>query len=126
MTVQDGRQPQYATYTTLDHEILDLSVLPRDQRAYFARCYEAYRAGMAWEEFTHLSVGPSHPLLRETDGVITRAVYDHPLFRATHDLEDRLAILQGEMAANPGDDIAHDPVTGEPIGQAAAAQPAAV
>jgi hypothetical protein len=125
---RDERDVQFLTYTTLDGNVIDLRSLTAAERAYFARCYEAFRHGMSWEDFTELSVGPTHLLLRDTGGVITPSVYDHPLFRATRDLEDRLGILQQMVGPDPGDDVAHDPVTGQPIGHAAgaAAQPATV
>jgi hypothetical protein len=98
------------TYNTLDGRLLDLSGLTADERAYLARCYAAFRSGMPWSDFGELAHGSQHPLLRGTSGVVTRAVWDHPLYQATSDLEDRLGIRQGELAPDPGDDLLHDPI----------------
>jgi hypothetical protein len=101
------------TYTMLDGRALDLSGLTEEERAYLARCYAAYRAGMAWEQFGYLAVGPEHPLLRETGGVVTPGVWAHPLYQAVRDLEDRLGIQQGELDPDPGSDVAREPLNGD-------------
>src|SRR5688572_21554227 len=82
-----------STYTTLDGRVLDLTGLDEEERAYIGRCYAAYRRGADFVAFSELVDRKEHsPLLRSTDGVITRAVYDHPLFQAVRDLEFRLEI----------------------------------
>lgn len=101
------------TYTTLAGAVLDLSVLSADEREYLARCYDAYRGGLAWERFGALAAGPQHPLLRATRGKVTRAVWGHPLYQAVSDLEDRLGVLQGELEPEPGADAARDPLSDE-------------
>ena len=102
------------TYTTLSGEVLDLSHLPEEEGAYFYHCYAAYRQGMAWVEFSNnLVYGPANPLLQATGGVVTKAVWEHVLFRALHDLDDRLAIRQRFMAVAPGDNLDADPVADE-------------
>jgi hypothetical protein len=70
---RDERDVQFLTYTTLDGNVIDLRSLTAAERAYFARCYEAFRHGMFWEDFTELSVGPTHLLLRDSGGLITPA-----------------------------------------------------
>ena len=86
------------TYTTLDGTVLDLTDASDEERGYFDRCIMAYRAGMAWEDFTMLAGGLANPLIRATDGLITRAIYDTPLYQAARDLEDRLGIQQECLA----------------------------
>jgi hypothetical protein len=100
-------------YTTLDDERLDLTKLSSEERAYFERCYRAFRDGMSWDEFGNLVTGGENPLIRATGGWVTRDVWDHPLFRAISDLEDRLGILQEEIDPEPGDEVDRDPVAGE-------------
>jgi hypothetical protein len=104
---QQHRMPQ--TYTTLDGRVLDLGDLPQDERAFFERCYGAYRAREDWEAFTRIA-RTENPVIRAAGGRITQAVWDHPLFQAVHDLEDRLGIEQGEFLPSPGDDLASDPL----------------
>lgn len=83
------------TYTTIEGVVHDLSGLSEEELAYFDRCVAAYRAGVAWPTFMDLVRGMENPLLRPTGGVITQAVYAHPLYRALRDMEDRLGIQQG-------------------------------
>lgn len=97
-------------YTTLDGSVLDIGALTEPEREYFARCYAAYRAAVPWESFSRLVEGVENPLVRAASGVVTRAVYDHPLFRAVHDLEHRLGIKGGKIGALPGDEVERDPV----------------
>jgi len=83
------------TYTTIEGVVLDLTGLSDEERAFFDCCVAAYRAGTAWATFMNMVRGMENPLLRATGGVITKAVYEHPLYRAARDLEDRLGIQQG-------------------------------
>ncbi|HEY3363975.1 MAG TPA: hypothetical protein VGK74_02830 [Symbiobacteriaceae bacterium] len=85
------------TYTTIDGTVLGLGELVPEEATYFDRCVAAYRAGTAWTAFMSMVRGVENPLLRATGGIITQAVYDAPLFRAVHDLEDRLGIAQGAL-----------------------------
>lgn len=97
-------------YTTVGGLILDLSGLSDDERAYFDRSYAAYQAGTDAGTFNNTYVaGPQNPLLRETDGWITPAVWDHPLYQAVHDLGARLGIAQGQLA--PEGQPERDPLT---------------
>jgi hypothetical protein len=110
------------TYLTLDGRVLDLNHLTDEERAYFDRAYAAYRDGTTWVAFSHMVEGDQNPLLRPTGGRITPAVWDHPLFQAVRDLEDRVGVRYGGLLAEPGDDIERDPVADEwiPATQAAA------
>lgn len=101
------------TYTMLDGEVVSLVKLTDEERAHLQRCAAAYRAGVAWEQFTRLVETTENPLLRPTGGYITRAVWEHPLFRVIRDLEDRLGIQQGELAAEEGDALDQDPFADE-------------
>ena len=98
------------TYTTLDGRVLDLSELTPAERVYLRGRYEAYLADTPYEAFWPTTSGPGNPLVEAAGGRITNAVWDHPLYQAVHDLEDRLGVRQGEMAPDPGDDIASDPL----------------
>jgi hypothetical protein len=103
------------TYTTLGGQVLNLTGLTPEERQHLIRCYAAYRADMAWDQFSHLVVGTENPLLRRTGGVVTPEVWRHPLYQAIRDLEDRLGIRQGEVASDPGDAPERDPLTGAPV-----------
>src|SRR5689334_8635929 len=86
------------TYLTLEGEVLDLSRLTEGERAFFVRCYEAYREGaLGWGEFTNLIAGHENPLIQSTGGWITRAVAETPLYRAVRDLEDRVGLRDGKL-----------------------------
>ena len=98
------------TYTTLDGCLLDLTGLTTEERAFFERMYAAYRDGMAWGPFSRLVEGVENPLVRAAGGWITPAVWDHPLFQAVRDLEDRVGILRGGVRAEPGDDATRGPL----------------
>ena len=108
------------TYTTIHDTVLDLSELTDEERAYFERCAAAYRAGMRWGAFSNLVTGPDNPLLRPTGGRVTRAVWEHPLFQAVSDLEDRLGIQQGEL--EPEGSFEQDPLGDEWLSVARAAE----
>jgi hypothetical protein len=100
------------TYTTLDGEVLDLGGLTSVEGAYFQACWEAYRDGERWVVFAERVTGEANPLVGPGRRV-TRFVADHPLYRALRDLEDRLGVQQGELAAEPGDDVTTDPLEDE-------------
>jgi hypothetical protein len=86
------------TYTTLDGEVLDLSELTTEERAYFDRTYTTFRAGrLRWGPFANLVTGTENPLTRATGGRVTDTVWTHPLFRAVRDLEDRVGYRTGEL-----------------------------
>ncbi|MGH2584819.1 MAG: hypothetical protein ACRDJE_07900 [Dehalococcoidia bacterium] len=91
------------TYLTLAGDALDLSNLSDEQRMFFDRCYAAYSENMPWLEFAAMIAGHANPLVREARGWVTRIVYDHALFQAVRDLEDRLGLRQGEL--EPEDDV---------------------
>lgn len=111
------------TYTTLDGRVLDLTDLTEEERDFFGRCLADYRAGVAWERFARLVEGPENPLIRAA-GRVTQAVWNHPLYQAVRDLEDRLGIQQGHLAPGPDDDPFLDPLEDEwiPAAQAAASK----
>ncbi|HEY7064708.1 MAG TPA: hypothetical protein VII06_24760 [Chloroflexota bacterium] len=65
---------------------------------------------MDWMAFANWVDGPDNPLLQPTDGLITRAVLDHPLYAALNDLADRLGIRQGKFKPALGDTADRDPL----------------
>ena len=101
------------SYVTLGGQVLDLTSLNQQEQEYLARCLDAYRQGVDWLALAALADGKENPLVRATGGWITRAVWEHPLYRAVRDLEARLAIRQGELAADPGDEPNRDPLAAE-------------
>jgi hypothetical protein len=109
------------TYTTLRGCVLDLSELAGEERQFFDRCIAAYRDNTAWGTFSQLVEGLENPLLQATGGVITWAVWNHPLFTAVRDLEDRLGVRQGKLATDPRDEIGSEPLADKwlPLAEAA-------
>jgi hypothetical protein len=102
------------TYTTLDNNVLDLTGLTPDERAYFDSCVAAYRAGADFAEFSNYWLnGEGSPLIRATGGWVTRAVWDNPLFQAVDDLADRLGLAQDHIGMEPGLDLSRDPLADE-------------
>jgi len=97
------------TYRTVGGDVLDLTGLDEAEAGYLATCRAAMEDGMDWTAFSRLVDGGASPLLGPTGGVITRAVYDHPLFRAVRDMEDRLGVAQGKLRASPETDYTSDP-----------------
>jgi hypothetical protein len=65
---------------------------------------------MGWAAFVDLVAGPQNPVVRAAGGRVTRAVWDHPLYRAVRDLEDRYGIAHGELAPTPGYNLDRDPI----------------
>src|SRR5438552_7105547 len=100
-------------YTTLEGERLDLTGLSAEERAFFDRCYAGLRNGMSWIRISNLVEGKENPLVRATGGLITPAVWEHPLFQAVSDLEDRIGILRSELLPDEGSDPSTDPISGE-------------
>lgn len=111
------------TYLTIEGIVLDLTGLGPERQAYLERCLSAYKAGAPWAVFMSLVRGMENPLLRSTGGVITQAVYSHPLFLAVRDLEDRLGIQQGFLR---WEKPLIDPVEDEWLSPATAAEQKAV
>ena len=95
--------------------MLDLSGLTGEERAFLDRCAAAYRDGVTWVTLSRLVEGAENPLVRAEGGRITRSAWDHPLFQAISDLEDRLGVAQGYLEPDPGDDPDRDPFTDERI-----------
>jgi hypothetical protein len=108
------------TYTTLDGEVLDVQRLGQAEERFFERCLALYRDRGDWVTLANLVAGDENPLVAPGHR-ITRAVMDHPLWRAVRDLEDRLGIIHGEVGSEPGDMPDRDPVIDEfvPVAQVA-------
>ena len=97
------------TYTTLEGQVLDLSGLTDEERAFLDRCVVAYRGGLSWITLSNMVTGAENPLVLATGGWVTQAVMDHPLYQAVSDLEDRVGIAQGRIDPDPNDDVDRDP-----------------
>lgn len=109
------------TYATIDGRFLDLTHLTDVERAYLDRCVGEYRDGIDAATFNNRFVaGLEHPLLRETNGWITRQVWDHPLYQAVRDLGARLGIIQGHLA--PEGDFETDPIADQWLSTSEAAR----
>jgi hypothetical protein len=108
-----GQDRAMVTYTTLDGRVLDLTGTTDDERAYFDRAVQAYRAGMSWHDYTDLAEGSGSLLVGAAGGTVTQAVWDNPVFQAVFDMEMRLGIAQGEVGVDPGTDPERDPLADE-------------
>ena len=97
------------TYQTLDGRVLDLTQITDEERSYLGQCVAAYRASLPWQTFTSLAEGDGSPLVRAAGGRVTQEVWDHPVFQAAYDMEARLGIAQGYVAAAANDDPNSDP-----------------
>jgi len=95
------------TYTTLDGGVLDLFWLEGVEHAFAERIIAMYQANTDWREFSNIIVSSENPLIRDTEGRVTREVWEHPLFQMARDLEDRLGIMQGHLAT-PDDPVEVD------------------
>ena len=71
-----------------------------------------YRERGDWTALCNLIGGDENPLVGPGRR-ITRAVMNHPLWRAARDLEDRLGIIHGEVGAELGDSPESDPLADE-------------
>lgn len=109
-------------YVTMERTVLDLTGLAAEERVYFERCLQAYRSGTDWAAFMNLVRTVENPLLRPTGGRITQAVWEHPLFQALRDMEDRLGVKQGHLKAPAGTDPDGEPLADEWIPAVEAAE----
>jgi hypothetical protein len=119
-TATDVRHHTLVTYTTLDGDVIDISTLNPEDWWFLDRAYRIFRQRGSWKQLSALVRGPENPVVG-TGQRITRAVSEHPLYRAVRDLEDRLGILAGALGAEEGDEPAADPLSDELISVAAAA-----
>jgi hypothetical protein len=108
------------TYTTLDGEVLDLAGLTGGERRFLNAVHRIYRERGDWLALTELVNGPDNPVIGPGRRV-TREVANHPLYKAVRDLEDRLGILTGNLAPEPGDHPEQDPFDDALVSVAAAA-----
>ena len=98
------------TFRTLDGEVLDLRDLGGETLTHLRRCYDAWRSGATAQEIVDLTRTTENPLLRPTGGVMTRPTWEHPGFRAMHDLETRAYMREGKLRNDEGIDPNADPL----------------
>jgi len=84
------------TYKTIHNRVLGLSGLTVEQEDFLRRCYQLYRAEADWITIAYIVEGSENPMIRDAGGWVTRAVWEHPFYRAVRDLENRAAIRQGD------------------------------
>jgi hypothetical protein len=85
-------------YRTLDGEVL---TIPEDDRPLVELCYNGFRLREDSEVITDR--------IRARWPWIDRKVSANPAYQAARDLRDRLAVLEGSIGAEPGDDPVSDP-----------------
>ncbi len=101
------------TYKCIDGTVYALCNLTAEERTFFDRVYCAYLDNLDWAALSRLVEGTENPAIRDTAGRVTRAVWDHPLYQAVRDLEDRAGLRQGKLACQPWHDLDHDPLADE-------------
>jgi hypothetical protein len=102
------------TYTTLAGKVLDLTGLSEEERAYFEDCWSAYLAGEESVTFHNERTDSTrNPVLRVTDGWITKENWRHPLLLALGDLGNRLGIQQGRFKRRENDFADVHPLDGD-------------
>ena len=104
---------EFSTYTTLDGDVFDLSGLKSKDRDVLDEAVAAFEADIEWVNFGIRFTGPKSPILKDTGGRVTRAVWATPLYQALHDLDDRLGIRQGTIATDGNEDVIADPFADE-------------
>ena len=119
------RVSPHPTYTLYDGEVLDLSPLDGEQRDYLDAAYElawpaigaeevaASRKRVDWVAFNAWLSTAKNPVLRATNGFVTREIWNHPLYRALHDLDARLGMRQGAIKRPRGNRWLEDPFADE-------------
>ena len=111
-----------ATYTTLDKDVLDLERLTAPERTFLDRCLQMWRSRTTFEAFESFAYGPQNPVL-DAPRRISRDVAAHPLYRAVHDLADRLGVLHGVYAPATEDERpAEDPINEDYVSLSEAAR----
>ena len=112
----------HPTYTLHSWEVLDLSGLDEECRDYLDAAYRLAWPAVVEEDaqtsrkcidwlafFNEWLSGTRNPLLRETSGFVTRDIWEHPLYRALHDLDARLGMRQGMIKRPRGKRWLEDP-----------------
>ncbi|MGI8550857.1 MAG: hypothetical protein ACR2PL_08745 [Dehalococcoidia bacterium] len=89
------------TYTTFDHDTIDVSGLTPEQKAFLKHCIAAYRAGADGHAISQMAESSDNPLIRDSGGRFTSAVVQHPLYFALSDLEYRADV--DNQADEPSD-----------------------
>lgn len=97
------------TYLTATGEVLDLSDLSGDERAYFDESLKAYQEDESFETFAQRTYSSDNPALRP-NGRVTNETFGHPLFRAVLDMECRLGVRAGVLLLASGSDVETDPM----------------
>lgn len=96
------------TYLTLDGDVLDLTAITAAEAAFLEEAVARWRRQGPWREFARWAE-EANPVL-EAGRRVTRQVIEHTTYRVARDLEDRLAIAQGALRPEPGDDLERSPV----------------
>lgn len=103
----------HETYTTMGGTVLDLTGLDERERGFLECARQRYEQGEPWAVFANWVHSPENPLIAAADGLVTRDVYHHSLYRAVRDLADRLGIVQHMVDTEPGLDLATNPFDDE-------------
>lgn len=108
-------------YHTLSGRILTWNdPLDPPIQAFWETMVAAYQTQAEFLTTFNRIYGPTNPLLASTQGRITQASLDQPVFRALMDLTDRLGIAQGHIGSDGTEDL-RDPLsdTWVPLAEAA-------
>lgn len=94
-------------YHTLDHKTLqwDETALELAVTAFWEEVVRRYQAQDLYTAFTNWLYSTANPLLRPTNGRVTTAIAQMPIFQAMEDLDYRLGIAQGRVGTEGTEDL---------------------
>lgn len=88
-------------HVTLNGDIIDLLALDDEQFGFYHQCLQAYKINTPVKDYLKLMQSPDNPMMKG-NRMITKDIFNSPLYQAVQDLEYRLRIKQGLMKpANP-------------------------
>lgn len=99
-------------YTDADGRTFSLDALSPEERAYFEKALQAYRANVSFGEFCQITQSARNPAAE--GGRMTARSFQNPLMIAILDLEGRLGVRQGKLLRTPSEDVESDPIDRAP------------
>lgn len=88
-------------HITLNGDIIDLLALDDEQFGFYHQCLQAYKINTPVKDYLKLMQSSDNPMMRG-NRMVTKEIFNSPLYQAVQDLEYRLRIKQGLMKpANP-------------------------
>jgi hypothetical protein len=85
------------SYELLNGDIVDLSGIGPEARAYLDELERDAAAGRSWAELVTRAKGPGAYPTRRTGGTLTTEVLADPVYRVAADIATRVGIAQGKV-----------------------------